>query len=131
MREDCRNSLLREWTYLNENLYPYGILIDELHIGGLVDEDRADIIREKPRREQVYLTLRNIIRRIDGPEILSKLLSILKKENSFIVEQLLNKSKQKAKAKQYGESIFSSYKIRIFKISVFIKRYNPLKYLYI
>lgn len=121
MREDCRNSLLREWTYLNENLYPYGILIDELHIGGLVDEDRADIIREKPRREQVYLTLRNIIRRIDGPEILSKLLSILKKENSFIVEQLLNTSKQKARAKHYGESILSSYKIRIFENSCFLK----------
>ncbi|CAC5424550.1 unnamed protein product [Mytilus coruscus] len=103
MREDCRNSLLREWIYLNENLYPYSILIDELHNGGLVDEDRADIIREKPRREQVYLTLRNIIRRIDRPEMLSKLISILKKENNFIAEKLWGKSNKKAvpRAKQY------------------------------
>lgn len=72
---------------------------------GLVDEDRADIIREKPRREMVNSTLRNIIRRIDRPEMLEKLLSVLKKAKVFFWEELKDivVVKPLARQQEYGE----------------------------
>lgn len=114
-RDGCRNFLMSKWTYLTENFYLHTNLIDELCSCGLVDDDRAESIKEKPRRKQVYSTLRNIVRRIDGYEVFSKFMSILGKESSFIVAQLKAASHKSnrsnfARAKKCGE-----YKCSIFR----------------
>lgn len=107
MRDACRYSILCNWTYLKKNFNPPNI-IDELYNGGFVDEDRAEIIKEKPRREMVYSTLRNIVRRIDQPETLSELISILKRANLFFPEELKDIAARKpfAVSNEYGENIF-------------------------
>lgn len=94
-RESCRNSILGKWTYLMENFDPFHI-IDKLYNSGLVDEDRGEIIRAKPRREQVYSVLTNIWRRVDRPEMFGKFITILKEENNFIADELQKKTTNNA-----------------------------------
>ncbi|CAG2255565.1 unnamed protein product [Mytilus edulis] len=60
-RDGCRNFLMSKWTYLTENFYLHTNLIDELCSCGLVDDDRAESIKEKPRRKQVYSTLETLL----------------------------------------------------------------------
>lgn len=89
---------------MKENLYPLGI-IDDLYIRGLVDEDRAELIRKKPRCEMVNSTLRNIVRRVDGPDMLSKLISVLKETNILLTDEQQNIAARNrfARQKGYGE----------------------------
>lgn len=109
-RDACRNSIMSKWTYLKENLYPHSNLIDELCSSGLIDEDRAESINDQPRREQVYLILRNIVRRIDGPERFSKCISLLDKESSFIAEKLKETSHKSVQSSFCGEKNCCEYK---------------------
>lgn len=85
-RNFCRHSLICKWTYLKENFNPLGIIVN-LYRCGLVDEDRKEIIEEKSRREMVDLTLRNIVRRIDGEILLSKLKDILNGVNLSLTSE--------------------------------------------
>lgn len=105
MRDGFRNSITCHWTYLKDNFNPFYIM-DDLLKNGLIDNDREEIVREKPRREQVDSTLRNIVRRIDRREMFLKLISVLKKEDSFIADKLQEKTTDEPLRKnfQWGES---------------------------
>lgn len=90
---------------MKEEFSPF-YLMDDLLASGLVDEDMCDIILEKPRRQQVDLTVRNIVRRIDERGTFMKLINILKKEDKHIAEELQEKSNKKRRGAElkFGEN---------------------------
>lgn len=131
-RESCRNSLLDKWTYLKENFDPFHI-IDKLYNNGLVDEDRGEIIRAKPRIEQVYSVLTNIWRKVDRPKMFETFINILKEENNFIADELQKKTTNNAVGRDQnnGENKFDklfdpSYDAFI-TFSVLNESLNPFK----